>query len=328
MTRSSTSTRTSAFDCLVRGFYSLRANWELVPLMWVQQVLLLVLLVASVVAFFLPFGFGTLSLEALEGSDPEVLLAELLADPGALLVPLLVGLVVSTLLGILAILVYGWFQGGLMAVLLAGERQAVPGEPRDWRLFRTFEWHSFAGWGRRLMWRYFWLFHLYLAVLLGLMLAVLLVLVLAVWGSERWGSTAVWSIGCGGAIPLGFAVVVTALWYLLAQAALAREGSGVGPASRRALEVLGRRPGAVLLLAAVFFAASLLVSIGTAPFSMITVSLAEQSLLAYCLGQALIYLVQMGISGILGVAFYGAAVALVHSVPLPERRSPTAEEGA
>ena len=127
---------TSAFDCVVRGFYSLRANWQLVPVIWLQQVSMLVLLVASVVAFVLPLGVGGLSLDGLESMTvPEVegWLYELASRPATLLGPLLLGLLASSVVALLGGLVYCWFQGGVMAVLLAADRQALPGAPRDWR---------------------------------------------------------------------------------------------------------------------------------------------------------------------------------------------------
>lgn len=308
--------RTSAFDCLVRGFYSLRANWELVPLIWLQQVVAGVLFIASIIALFIPFGLGTFSLADLEGMtlpEAEEILADLLSTPSALLVPLVAGLLSSMVLGLLAALAYCWFQGGIMAVLLAGERQALPGEPRDWRLFRTFEWRSFTGWGGRLMGRYFWLINLYLVLFLAAVLVWTLVIVLTFWGGQRWGGAAAWGIGCGGSLPMVFVLVVLVLWYLLAQADLPREGSSVARSGRRALEVLGRRPGGVLLLVGVYFVASLLLGFGTAPLGLLAAPLAEDSPLAWCFGQLIIYALQMVVSGVLNVAFFGSTVALVHS---------------
>ena len=123
--------KTSALDCFVRGLYSLRANWQLVPLVWLQQVVVLVLTFGSVVALLLPLGVGTAAFRDLSAySLPELegWLAELGTNLPQLLLPLLLGLVASLLVGLLAFLVFCWLQAGITAVLIAGERQALPGE--------------------------------------------------------------------------------------------------------------------------------------------------------------------------------------------------------
>lgn len=321
---------TSAFDCVLRGCYSLRANWQLVPVVWLQQVSMLALLIASAVAFVLPLGFGSLSLEGLEqmtAQEAEGLVLDLLSRPATLLVPLLVGFLASSVVTLLAGLVYSWFQGGVMAVLLAADRQALPGPPRDWRLFRTWDRRSFAGWGARLMWRFFWLINLYLVGILLVTLLWMLVIVFAVWGNEAWGGPAAVGIGCGGSLPLVFLIVVLAFWYLLAQAELPREGRTVRGASRRALDLLGRRLGAVLLIAVIFMGASLVLNLGfsaaMSPISFLLLpSLLEEQLGVYCFGQLVLYAVQLIVGAVLSIAFYGAMVALVQSEAQKDAEEP------
>ncbi len=307
---------TSALDCLSRGLHSVRANWELVPLVILQQLVVLVLVVASFVALVVPFGFGTAAFADLAEMDVTQLegwFAELAADLPALLVPLVAGLVASLLVGLLAFVVYCWFQAGIVAVLAAGDRQALPGPPRDSRLFRTFEWRAFSAWAGRYLWRYFWFFNLYTVVVLAIVLVWTLLVVLAVWGGERWGNAAMVGIGCGGSLPLVFALLVTIAWFWLAQADLPREGSSIRLASRRALDVLGRRWPALLLLFVVYFIAAVGLGLGFAPLSLVLPQPLEDGVAAFCLGQLVLSVVQAVLSSVLGLVFLAAGVALMRS---------------
>ena len=71
---------------------------------------------------------------------------------------------------------------------------------------------------------------------------------LTIYGGERWGGPAAVGIGCGGALPLGFLLVASSLWSLLAVADAARRESGTLAAARQGLRVLGRRLGAIVLI--------------------------------------------------------------------------------
>lgn len=307
--------KTSALDCLARGLYSVRANWELAPLVILQQVAVLVLTVASFVALVVPFA-GTFSLAGLAELDLlelEGWVAEAFADWRALVVPLIAGLVASLLVGLLAFVVLCWFQAGVVAVLLAGDRQALPGPPRDWRLFRTFEWRAFSAWAGRWMWRFFWFFNLYLAIVLLLALVWVLLLVLAVWGGERWGQAAAFGIGCGSALPMVFVLLVTVAWFWLAQADLPREASGIRRASRRALDVLARRWPALLLLFLLYFGAALALGFSVAPFGFFLPQPMRDGFAAYCAGQLVLTAVQTVLSSVLNLVFLASLVALMNS---------------
>jgi len=308
--------KTSALDCLARGLHSLRANWELVPLVWLQQFLVMLLSVASVIAFLLPFGLGTGTLQnlgAMNAQELEGWLADAAADLPRLLPALSLGLLASLLVGLLAFLVFCWFQAGVIAVLTAGERQALPGAPRNWRLFRTFEGRAFTAWAARYSSRFFWFYNLYLLVVSGLVLVWALVAVLAGWAWDRWGVPAAVGIGCGASLPLVFLLLVTVGWFCLAQADLARDGASVRIASRRALDVLARRWPGLLLLLAVYFGFSLLVGFGTAPLSLVLPQPLSDGFAAYCLGQVVLIGFQVVVSSVANLAFLGAMVAMMQS---------------
>jgi hypothetical protein len=164
------------------------------------------------------------------------------------------------------------------------------------------------------MWRFFGFWNLYLAVVLAWMLAVLLVVWAAVAGAREWGGAAAAGIGCGAALPVFFSLAVIAFWAYLAPPDLAREGSGVGRASRHALEVITRRPGAVLLLVAVFVAASIFAGLAFTPLGamLVFVDFRERPVL-YVSGQAALQLVQWFFAAVVSTAASGAAAALMRS---------------
>jgi hypothetical protein len=241
----------SAIDCLRRGFLSTRANWGLLPLKVLQDLLVTLLFVAS----FLPpvVVLGGLALFAGEWSETalEDWLAGLAGELGARLVPFLLAVLASLVIGLAAVAVWAWFEGGILGVLVAAERQAHPraaDRPGAWGWFKTFSLRDFSGWGGRYLWRFFWFFHLALTASLVFVLLVGLLVLGAVYGNESWGPGAALGIGCGGALPLAFALLVYGLWYSAAQPAVALEGSGTLRGSALGLRVVGRRLGASFLI--------------------------------------------------------------------------------
>jgi hypothetical protein len=239
----------SAFASLGRGLASLRANWGLVWLQWLQVLLLWALTIGGLLLPLSVLGFDlATSLAFLVEGEPPPLTGELERQLENVTPALLAALVGACAVWTLGFFVYCWFQAGTYGVLIAADRQAAPGA-RDRRLFRTFSHRDFAGWAGRYLWRYFWLVNLFVLFATPVLVLALLWLVLLGVGVERWGMSAAVGFGCGGALPLGFLVVVLTLGMWLAMADAAREGSGVWTATRHGLRVLGRRLGASTLLA-------------------------------------------------------------------------------
>ncbi len=312
--------RLSAADCLRRGWANLSANWELVFLQWVQLLLVAALLVLSLVpplAVLGSLGAARSLRTAAVGSS------------------LLLALVALLALWALSLLVYSFFQAGTYGILAASDRQALPGGRRSPLFFRTFSLRDFLGWGGRYVWRF---------AAAGLLFAGALLLLAggaALWlagtattlvtaggaGGEPLRGPAALGIGFVWALPLGFAALVAALGFSLAQADLARQESGVRAAWRRALEVLGRRPGTVLALVVLALGAGLLLALVFAP-----VTAAADDLLAGAPGvrslvRALLFLVQSLPNTLLAMVLAGALVALVRSekpseTPSDLRRNP------
>ncbi len=247
------SDRLGAFQALRRGFVNVRANWELVPVVWFQTLAMMVMMVLACLPVLWLAGVGLADLLAVSGEPAElggqlrVLGGALEALDGQLLsAPVTGAALASFLLYLGALLVYSFFQAGIYSVLAAGERQALPGSPRSWRLFRTFGLRDLSGWAGRRLWRFFGL--LVLVCLTGLVLFGLLVLgFVAIAGvGEGWGAGAGIAAGCGGLLPMGFLVLTLVLWSQLAFAEAAHEGQGMWASARRALHVLGQRLSSVV----------------------------------------------------------------------------------
>jgi hypothetical protein len=197
---------------------------------------------------------------------------------------------------------------------VAAERQAHPraqDQAGGWRWFRTFSLKDFSGWGGLYVWRFFWFFHLALTVSLVFLLLLALLVVGAVIGQERWGPGAALGIGCGGALPLLFLVLVYALWYTAAQPAVALEGSGPVRGSKLALRVVGRRLGGSFLILLVVVVISIVVGMGFFLAQMASSLTLQENFVPWLVAYVLLYLVQMAFSSALSVYFLAAFGSLV-----------------
>jgi len=306
----------SAVDCISRGLVNLRANWELILFQMLQIFLVTVL---TLVGFVPPLAvLGWTELEALDASMENWYgvvedLSGLLARGQEAWLMLLASLLLSSAIWLMAMLVYCYFQGGIYGCLMAGDRQAPPGKAQGHRWFRTFSVRDLRGWAARYLWRYFWLLNLFLSISMGWLLIPLVLILLVVWGEAQWGAPAAVGIGCGGAIPVAFSIFVLTFWVSLAQADLAREDSGVWIATRRALRILGRRLGAIIVLTVVLIvvAASLGIMMGVA--STFFGLFSGTGTAAQVGGQLALTLVEWIISGTLSVAIIAILISLVHS---------------
>jgi hypothetical protein len=312
--------RLSAADCLRRGFTNLSANWELVLIQWLQSVLLLALLAASLALPLVILGGDAL----LAGSSVERALAAAWARLGRLSTPGLLPAAVAMLaLWLLSLLVHCWIQAGTYGVLASADRQALPGAHRDRQLFRTFSPRDFSGWGALYLGRYFRILLLFWLLALPLACVALLWLFSTAVGGSAWGRGAALGIGCCGALPVGFLMLVLGLWINVSQADLAREGSSVRAASRRSLSVLGRRLGAVAALVLLIAAAAFVVGLVFIPVSAVPETLLGSAPRWRALVRVVLFLLQGLPSTLLAMILAASLVALVRSEGLREiRREP------
>jgi hypothetical protein len=306
----------SAIDCVHRGLLSLRANWQLVVVQWLQTLVVVVLTVAGLVPPIAVLGLQ--SLVSFDGGpqDWSALYTDLLsrlAGGIAGCLPLALALVGTSLIWLLAFLVYCYLQGGIYGILVTADRQAAPGKPRGWQWFQTFNFKDLRGWGSRNVWPYFWLINLIVVVASAWALVALGLLALAVFAAQRWGAMAGFGVGCGSAIPLLFGMLVVALWSNLAMADLALEDSGVWLAARRSLQTLGQRFWAVLLMLVLIVIAGLFASVFFVPVSIGLDHVLRDQFIVRIIGRALLTLLQWAWSGAVTVGFAAAMVSLVRS---------------
>ncbi len=319
--------RLSAIDCLRRGLASSGANWELVIVQWLHGFAFTALVLAGSVLPFVALGYdwattGNAGLpEDLDQTGSDLLLRA----QGRLLLlgAALFGMLV---LWLLAVLLHAWVQAGTYGVLHSADRQALPGTAhgrRSLRTFRTFAWRNFFGWAGLYGRRYFGFANLAGFFLLLWTIAVPFWMSATLGGAARWGEGGALGIGCGGALPLGFVFLVLLLWYAVAQADLAREGSGLRAASRIGLEVLGARLGAVLFLFVLFLLPFALLAGAGFAVQTATFLLAGRPLLraAAEIGFTLIASLTQGL---LLIALGGTLVALVRSETTRGTGSPLA----
>lgn len=310
----------SAVDCLHRGLFNLRANWELVLVQWLQVATTTVLSLVGLLPLLAVVGWA--SPEATAGSWEAARAldswAELLSRGRQAWVLLVVSLVIASAIWLIAMVVFCYLQGGILGLLMAADRQAPPGRPSHWRGFRAFSLARLRGWAGRYVWRYFWLLQIFFLVALAWLLLPLAVAALTAWGQSRWGGPAAVGIGCGGALPVVFSLVLLAFWLNLAQADLARQESGVGTAAREALRILGRRFGAVGGIFGAAFLASLFVTLSAGMVSLITGLGAGRSGISGIVASVISSLLQWMVGSAVGVAMVASLIGLVRSESRPE----------
>ncbi|HEV7506350.1 MAG TPA: hypothetical protein VGS07_15715 [Thermoanaerobaculia bacterium] len=308
--------RLSAADCLRRGWTNLAANWELVLLQWLQSLLVVVLLGLGVLLPVVTLGSDALR----SGRSAARVLEVVTSRLGRLSPAVLLAGVAMLAVWLLSVLVHSWFQAGTYGVLASAERQALPGRRRPRLLFRTFSLRDFSGWGALYLGRFFRTLVFFWALALPLGVAALVWLVSLGVGGEVWGKPAVLGIGFGGLLPLGFLFLVAGLWSHVAQADLAREGSGARAAARRGLTVLGRRLGAVFLLVFLAAGAGWALAFLFVPVSIVPEILLSSAPKVRAFVLVVLFLLQGIPSALLTMILASSLVALVRSEALREIR--------
>lgn len=314
----------SAVDCVSRGLVNLRANWELIPVQMLQGLLTSILVVVGFLPPLAAIGWSSLDLLEPTPAGVEAFLASLLDFSnrgGQAWVLLATGLLVSSVIWLMAMMVYCYFQAGIYALLRAGDRQAPIGRAVDRAWFRTFTVRDLRGFGALYLWRYFWLLNL--IVLVSLVLSVLPLgwFALVALGESKWGTGAALGFGCGGAIPILFTVLVIAFWAILALADLPRQDSGVWIAARRALRVVGRRLGTLILLWMLWMVVMVVILAAVLAVSMSFSLLLRSSAVVQLAASVLVNIVQWVVSSSLSVALAAVTVALMRSESLGEAAS-------
>ena len=306
--------RLGALEALGRGIANVRGNLELVGVSAGGSLVVLAVVLLTLVP---AFGLGgdelasLLGLTSGEASPGD--LATLLSRSWAVVTNLW-SVVLALGIGMtLGSLVFSWYFGGVLAVLVAGEAQAPPGGGRGGELFRTWSWRFFLGEATRLVWRVLFFYSLWLLFVLFAVLLLGALIVLAVVVGSRAGAGTGFALGCGGALPLTFLLFAVLGAMHLGQVQLVAPASGVGAATRAGVALLGRRLAAVVALFALFFATSLAIGLAEAGAGLaLSGALAGQPL-AHGVAQGLLLVVQLMVSAFLNLLLVASFVALARS---------------
>jgi hypothetical protein len=306
----------SAFASVHRGLVNTRANWELIFFQWLQVLLVTVLSVAGLLPPLMALGFSRPSDLVSTVSDWPAMLggATELVDRGrdAWLL-LLASLVVASAIWFVATMVYCYFQGGIYGILMSGDRQAPSGTPQGSQWFKTFSCRDLRGWGSHFMWRYFWLLNLVVAVSMAWLVLPIVLVLASFWGSEIWDGGAGFVIGCAGAIPVAFSLLILLIWAYLVQATLAAQDGGVWQATRSSLRILGRRLGAVLFIFFLVILGSGFVSFGIWVISTAGTLMLSRWEFVGLAWQLALTMIQWIFTTAVGIASAAALVGLVRS---------------
>lgn len=305
--------RLSAFDCLGRGWASVVANWELVPIECLRVIVVTVGTLAGIIPVvgLLDPGFAIFSPASLlaPAAWGERIANVVQLHPARLIFLLIIWLLVS-----MATFLFSCFlRGGTFGVLVGADRQAPPGGGRGSAWFRTFSARDFRGWGGRMWGRYFWLANLdvvVLIVLLGLAGAMAIALE---WAFESGRVGLASGFGCA-AIPIVLVIVIASrVWVAVARADAGREEATVGGAAIRALALLGNRMGALALLVIVLAAIGFAAWICFFAANVFLGRLFGGDLLAQAVATLAQGVVEIAAFALLALWFNGSLVALVRS---------------
>jgi len=291
------------------------ANWELVPIELLRVLVVGVGTVAGVIPLIWMFdpGFALVAPTTFltPGAWSEQVASVVQLHPWRLILVLVIWLVLS----LAAFLVSCFLRGGTFGVLVAADRQALPGGRRSSAWFRTFSSRNFRGWGSRLWRRYFWLANLDVVVVV-LLLALAAGLALSVeWALERGKTAVAGGLGCV-AVPVFVAVLIASrVWVAVARADAGRNETTVGKAAVRAVSLLGERLGTLFLLVGVVAALSFALWVC---FFAVNVSLGRilgEDVLAQGIANLALAVFEMAMISLLALWFNGSLVALVRSEP-------------
>ena len=312
--------RLSAADALGRGAANVRANRELVLVSALGSIAIVALMVLSFLPWIPALGIDASWFSA-EHPDPQKVVdaIEKLGDPAELLARLGGFLLAFAVASTLGSILFFWYQGGSLGVLVAGDAQAPAGGGREPILFRTWAGRFFVHEANRLTWRMCGFYTLFLTIwtLFG-GLTVLLFAGAGLLGSHA-GAGAGCAVACGILLPLVFVSFTLYAAMVLGQVDLVRPESRIGSATRGAFSILGRRLGAAIALFAILIVVGVGVGIGFAIVGLVSDLLLASHTVVHAIFRVVLGLFQMVASAAVGLVVNAAFVALARSeAALPE----------
>lgn len=303
-----------AIQCLERSWKNLWANWELLLLQWLGQlvggVLVILGLLAPVFVIGLDLAKGAWEIAQRNGNFEEwlELAGQRLTTPQW---EWAYGIAALLFFWGLAGVVYSYVQAGLVGTLNQGEAAAEAAGRSDRPAYRVAAAAGFFAWGRQYVWPFLGLAGVWGAVLLVALTPLLLGLVVLLYSGDQASGAALAGVGCLGLLFAFFVSLVSSLWYLLAKAELVQPGARVFSASRRALTVFARRPGAILLLLVLWICALFAASIVTLPISSAGTFMLPNDFPTQILFHIALSFLQSLLGSLPQLLFLGAFVSLV-----------------
>ena len=260
--------RLSALESLQRGLLNLRGNWQLVPISWVLNLVSLLLSVLALLPFYLVLDIDWPASDLTPDQASVWMMESMERLMAQVLTPAFWLAMISSSALLLALLaVYSFVQGAIYAVLSDGDRLA-PRSGVAAGSFRSFNWQEFQRHGGHYLWRFFWLFNVVFILWLVLVLVISIAFVLIAMVGAGAGVPAAVALGCAAFFPFVFLVVLLGFWTLIAQAEIADRDCSLGSGMRSAFRIVGRRLGAIVVLALVFGAAFFAVSLVFLTFAL------------------------------------------------------------
>ncbi len=313
------SQRLSALECVSRGVSNLRGNWKLVLLVFAQIIACGVVAFLGVVVLMMAGIGASLDGFSLESVEDVENLREALARSAFGWKELAIVLAVLFVFLAVLLLVYSWFQGGILATLDRGERQAPRGTGSEMTLFETFSGRNFSGWASQYVWPLFWFFNWLTLLLTVALFGLVLLAGLGVFLLAKLGQGIAIAVGCVLVLPLILLMLALQIWLVIGQTLVVND-FGVFRATNRALVYLGRRFWAAIVIAVLFLVAQIGVAVVFLPLSQgLAIALGDGGAAALAV-QILLTFAQWLVGGVLSVALFGSVVALTRTEIDHERR--------
>jgi len=257
-------------DTLRRGFDSTLANWPLIAIRIAESILFVGIVIACVIAAIVPVavsaglsGFNDLPAIANPDEAPNAIAGFLINH----WILILYALAIFTLLLVILIAIHSFVEAGNAQVLVDAEHA-----PK----FQAFNMERWLRGGRGGWWGVFWIYNAAWTVAGIILLVPLILTIVAMFLIPQTGGKI--AVGCGGlaisfiiGIPLA---VMTAVWTQKAIAVCVARGLGGRASLSQAWAGIradfGRHIAVAFLLMAITFGGSMMISMFTAPMSIMS----------------------------------------------------------
>ncbi|MGH9456253.1 MAG: hypothetical protein ACRD2J_01270 [Thermoanaerobaculia bacterium] len=309
-------------DASRRGIDNALANWPLVLIRIAENVLIILVVLATLFGALLPVFAGGLGLATLgELSENPDAMAEAIAEGILGMSPVLIVYVVAlvSLAMLVGVLVHAFVQAGVIGCYVGAER-AAPAAAASRRDFRWFTPERWWGEAKRFGWRFFWIYNIvWGAYSLVLLIPILPLFLMLVVFRESPGAIV---LTCLGAVLITlFAIVLALVVFVWSQVALIEcvaTDAGLAEAMRRGRAAFRGRTGTIVLIAIIFFAVSSAVGSVIAGFSIgIDMASAVPGFdIAFLPVRIVLSLLNTAVAALVGAWLLAALVAAV--VPRPE----------